>query len=62
MTIETRTTHTCADLFREINKQLRRAEREAKQRRRREYKPARPARPTAPKSRRGYTKPRARIS
>lgn len=62
MTIETRTTHTRADLFREINKQLRRAEREAEQRRRREYKPARPARSTAPKSRRGYTKPRARIS
>lgn len=62
MTIETRTTHTRADLFKEINKQLRRAEREAEQRRRREYKPARPARLTAPKSRRGYTQPRARIS
>lgn len=62
MTNETRTTHTRADLFREINKQLRRAEREAEQRRRREYKPARPARPTAPKSCRGYTQPRARIS
>lgn len=46
MTNETRTTQTRADLFREINKQLRRAEREAEQRRRREYKPAH-TRPTS---------------
>lgn len=54
MTNETRTTQTRADIFREITRELRRAEKAADERRRRDYKPAHTRRTSTTTTRSGH--------
>lgn len=50
----TSTVHRCADIFREICREIRRAEREAAARTRRDYKPARTRRTSTATTRSGH--------